>query len=81
MSQRTSAYSPRRTRLYHNCKLLAPDGQLLSTIDKRKLEWYLQKGLGGNYGNMHGYKAQYSCDFQHTTVYNINIKILILLKP
>ena len=45
-SKRTSAYSVRRTRLYHNCQLLAPDGQLLSTVDKRKLEWYLQRGLG-----------------------------------
>ena len=44
--KRTAAYTVRRTRLYHNCKLLAPDGQHLSTIDKRKLEWYLQKGLG-----------------------------------
>ena len=44
--KRTAAYTVRRTRLYHNCKLLAPDGQHLSTIDKRKLEWYLRKGLG-----------------------------------
>lgn len=47
--KKSAAYNVRRTRLYHNCKLLAPDGQLLSTIDKRKLEWYLQKGLGSKY--------------------------------
>ena len=41
-SRKTSAYSVRRTRLYHNCRLLAPDGQLL-TMHKRKLEWYLDR--------------------------------------
>lgn len=45
--RRTKSYSLRRTPLYHNCQLLAPDGQLLSTIDKKKMEWYLQRGLAG----------------------------------
>lgn len=32
--------------MYDNCFLEAPDGALLSTIDKRKAEWYVKKGLG-----------------------------------
>ena len=43
----TSAYSVRQTPLYDNCQLLAPDGTLLSTVDMKKVEWYLSKGLGG----------------------------------
>ncbi len=47
--KRTSAYSVRKSRLYHNCRLLAPDGQLLSTMHRRKLEWYLERGLGSEW--------------------------------
>lgn len=46
-NSRTTAYSVRQTPLYHNCQLLAPDGTLLSTVDRKKVEWYLSKGLGG----------------------------------
>ena len=48
-STKTSAYSVRRSRLYHNCRLLAPDGQLLSTMHKKKLEWYLDRELGSKH--------------------------------
>ena len=44
---RTSAYSVRQTPLYHNCQLIAPDGTLLSTVDMKKVDWYLSKKLGG----------------------------------
>lgn len=44
--KRTGAYSVRRNRLYDNCRLLAPDGRLLSTMHKKKLEWYLDRDLG-----------------------------------
>ena len=44
---RTSAYSLRQTPLYHNCQLRAPDGTLLSTVDIKKIEWYINRGLGG----------------------------------
>ena len=44
----TAAYSVRQTPLYHNCQLIAPDGTLLSTVDKREVEWYLSRELGGN---------------------------------
>lgn len=44
---RTSAYNIRQSPLYHNCQLIAPDGTLLSTVDIKKVEWYLSKGLGG----------------------------------
>ncbi|XP_077990720.1 exonuclease 3'-5' domain-containing protein 2-like [Glandiceps talaboti] len=42
----SKAYSARREPLYHNCRLLAPDGQLLCTCDRKKAEWYVAKGLG-----------------------------------
>lgn len=40
------AYTTRNKPLYDNCYLEAPDGVLLCTIDKRKAEWYIKKGLG-----------------------------------
>ena len=36
----------RRKPLYDNCRLLAPDGTLLSTVDHRKIQWYLARELG-----------------------------------
>nr|CAB3243957.1 exonuclease 3'-5' domain-containing protein 2-like [Phallusia mammillata] len=38
-------YSSRKHPLYDNCKLQAPDGQLLSTCDRKKATWYLEKKL------------------------------------
>lgn len=32
--------------MYYNCQLLAPDNQPLCTIDPRKAQWYVAKGLG-----------------------------------
>jgi len=32
---------------YHNCRLLAPDGTLLSIVSRKKLDWYLERDLGG----------------------------------
>ena len=46
-SERTTAYSVRKTPLYYNCQLKAPDGTLLSTVDQKKVDWYISKGLGG----------------------------------
>ena len=46
-SERTTAYSVRKTPLYYNCQLKAPDGTLLSTVDQKKVDWYITKGLGG----------------------------------
>ncbi len=48
-AKRTSAYNVRRSQLYHNCRLLAPDGQLLLTMDRRKVEWYLERQLGSEW--------------------------------
>ncbi|XP_077869619.1 exonuclease 3'-5' domain-containing protein 2-like [Saccoglossus kowalevskii] len=42
----SKAYSARRGPLYDNCQLLAPDGQLLCTCDRRKAEWYVHKDIG-----------------------------------
>lgn len=40
------AYKARQSVMYHNCRLLAPDGMLLCTCDKRKAMWYIGRGLG-----------------------------------
>lgn len=47
-SKPTTAYSVRKTPLYYNCQLIGPDGTLLSTVDQKKVDWYIAKGLGGN---------------------------------
>ncbi|XP_048830435.1 exonuclease 3'-5' domain-containing protein 2 isoform X1 [Brienomyrus brachyistius] len=39
-------YSARKSPLYDNCFLHAPDGQLLCTCDKKKAKWYLDKDIG-----------------------------------
>ena len=36
----------RKSPLYDNCFLHAPDGQPLCTCDKKKATWYLSKGIG-----------------------------------
>ena len=38
--------SVRKSPLYHNCMLEAPDGQQLCTSDVKKAQWYISKGLG-----------------------------------
>ena len=44
------AYVPRKQPLYQNCRLLAPDDQLLATCDRKKAEWYLENDLAGGCG-------------------------------
>uniref|UniRef100_A0A6J0T6M8 Exonuclease 3'-5' domain-containing protein 2 n=1 Tax=Pogona vitticeps TaxID=103695 RepID=A0A6J0T6M8_9SAUR len=39
-------YSVRKSPLYENCFLHAPDGQPLCTCDRKKAQWYLDKGIG-----------------------------------
>ncbi|CAN9502639.1 unnamed protein product [Ophioblennius macclurei] len=41
-----AGYSARKSPLYDNCFLHAPDGQPLCTCDKKKARWYLDKGIG-----------------------------------
>eukprot|EP00794_Sanderia_malayensis_P003755 gene3755-4277_t len=36
----------RRTPLYHNCLLMAPDGTVLCTCDKKKAQWYVTREIG-----------------------------------
>jgi hypothetical protein len=43
---KVSGLKPRRAPLYQNCVIEAPDGEMLSTCDKRKAEWYLCRDLG-----------------------------------
>ncbi|KFW05554.1 PREDICTED: exonuclease 3'-5' domain-containing protein 2 [Eurypyga helias] len=38
--------SARKSPLYDNCFLHAPDGQPLCTCDRKKAQWYLDKGIG-----------------------------------
>ncbi|XP_066278735.1 exonuclease 3'-5' domain-containing protein 2-like [Branchiostoma lanceolatum] len=45
-TRKVKGYTVRRSPFYHNCQLRAPDGTLLSTIDRKKVQWYLQRGLG-----------------------------------
>ncbi|XP_064487258.1 exonuclease 3'-5' domain-containing protein 2-like [Ornithodoros turicata] len=40
------SYRIRKTPLYDNCVLQAPDGEPLCTCDYKKARWYLEKGLG-----------------------------------
>ncbi|XP_063959040.1 exonuclease 3'-5' domain-containing protein 2-like [Lytechinus pictus] len=40
------AYKTRKSVMYHNCRLLAPDDTLLCTCDKRKALWYVSKEIG-----------------------------------
>jgi hypothetical protein len=37
--------SERRGPLYDNVKLVAPDGEVLSTCSRHKAEWYMKRGL------------------------------------
>lgn len=39
----------RKSPLYDNCFLHAPDGQPLCTCDRKKAQWYLDKGIGGRH--------------------------------
>lgn len=41
----------RKSPLYDNCFLHAPDNQPLCTCDKKKAKWYLDKGIGGTLDN------------------------------
>lgn len=40
------SYRIRKTPLYDNCVLQAPDGEPLCTCDYKKARWYMDKGLG-----------------------------------
>lgn len=39
-------YSARKSPLYDNCFLHAPDGQPLCTCDRKKAQWYIDKRIG-----------------------------------
>ncbi|XP_032819750.2 exonuclease 3'-5' domain-containing protein 2 [Petromyzon marinus] len=43
--KREGFFSPRKSPLYDNCLLKAPDGQPLSTCDRKKAQWYLNRGI------------------------------------
>lgn len=42
----TRSYTSRTKPLYDNCQLEAPDGELLCSCDRKKAEWYVNKGRG-----------------------------------
>ena len=48
--RRTYAYSARTQPLYDNCQLRAPDGTLLANVERRKMNWYLERNLAGGWG-------------------------------
>ena len=41
-----NAIPERRDPLYENCQMLSPEGELLATINRKKVDWYLQRDLG-----------------------------------
>ncbi|XP_075224527.1 exonuclease 3'-5' domain-containing 2 [Lycorma delicatula] len=41
----TSANTARKSPLYHNIFIQAPDGEVLCTCDNKKADWYLNKGI------------------------------------
>ena len=43
----------RKSPLYMNCMLAAPDGTMLCTLDRKKADWYVEKGIG-MYSHLHG---------------------------
>ena len=40
-----SSVPTRKSDLYHNCRLEAPDGSVLANLDHNRAAWYLRKGL------------------------------------
>lgn len=42
----TRNISTRTRALYDNCNLQSPDGELLCTIDAKKVQWYVDQSLG-----------------------------------
>lgn len=43
--ERKMASLARKSKLYHNIELCAPDGTVLAKIDVKKHDWYIRKGL------------------------------------
>jgi len=41
MKERYTCKAP----VYENCRMVAPDGELLSNCDTKKAQWYLERGL------------------------------------
>lgn len=46
VKKKKSRIEARKTSMYDNCKIVAPDGELLSTCSLKKLRWYVSRGLG-----------------------------------
>jgi hypothetical protein len=44
-TKQSRTVSSHTKRLYENCKMLSPDGKLIATTDRRKMDWYLTRGL------------------------------------
>ena len=51
--KKNTPYVTRKRALYENCRLLAPDNELLSLIDTRKANWYFERDLAGCNNNRH----------------------------
>ncbi|KAG4076504.1 hypothetical protein HA402_005967 [Bradysia odoriphaga] len=46
MSTKPVRSSSKTTNMYTNCFLQAPDGELLTSIGRKRAEWYINKSLG-----------------------------------
>jgi hypothetical protein len=55
----------RKSPLYTNCQLVAPDGAMLCTLDRKKAEWYLYKDIG----KLYTYTGMYIVSIMSITYY------------
>ena len=47
----------RKSPLYMNCMLAAPDGSRLCTLNRKKADWYIEKGIGRSIVTLFGFNS------------------------
>lgn len=48
MSFSANRLSNLQAPVYENCRMLSREGELLCFCDRAKVNWYLERGLGGD---------------------------------
>ena len=69
----------RKTPLYMNCMLAAPDGSRLCTLDPKKADWYIERGIGMMFSHFLVFKFRFGfyskpCVWKgswHCTLYDV----------
>ena len=79
-TKRSQINGLRKTPLYDNYKLLAQDGELLSTINKKKVQWYLQKGLAGMYVPSYHYCVRTTDDREQNGLFGLMVSYSVGMK-